>query len=265
MKPDVRKVLMEQAAPYAGKRVAVLLSAGIDSASVLFSLIEAGAEPHAYSFTLDGRLSSDFSAAKRNAATFGVPFTGIFLPVDVETLKRDMLDLLGLGARKKTDFECGWPMLYAYKAVEEVAVFSGMGADGHFCLSKKGMIHFRHRIDEFRQGLYRSATYAQQHIHRRLGKRHGKVPVMPYITPEMQAEFIGTTWNEVNRPKQKVPILRAFPERFARMRVEPHTNLQLGDSGIAEHFRLLLKTDWNVSGSVSVVGIYNALVAGKIK
>ena len=168
------------------------------------------------------------------------------------------------GARKKTDFECGWPMLYAYNAVRERVVFSGMGADGHFCLSKKGLLHYKDRIDVFRKMTFANPGYAQQPLHRRLARRLNKVAVLPYVTSLMQQVFAGKSWDEVNRPKQKQPILDAFPAQFRRMKVLPHTNLQLGDSGIANHFMALLKTRWNVGNWKSPVGIYNAVVSGRV-
>jgi asparagine synthetase B (glutamine-hydrolysing) len=258
-KPDVKSVLMKYAESVDDKEVAVLLSGGVDSASVMFSLLEAGKKVTAYSFMLDGVMSTDFFLARRNAEKFGCDFCAIFLPAEPEALQSDLIDLRNIGAQKKTDYECGWPMLHAYKQIQERAVFSGMGADGHFCISKKGMLHWRHRIDEFRNQLYTSKGYAQKPIHEQLAARNNKQAVMPYLSKEMQRQFLGTTWEQVNKPKQKQPILDAFPKEFKKIKVLPHTNLQLGDSKIAEHFKTLLATEWNKHGYVSVVGIYNLL------
>lgn len=264
MKPDVAGVLSRWAGAIEDDDVAVLLSGGIDSASVMFALLDAGKNVTAYSFTLGDRVSSDYALARANAKTFGCRFVGLVLPTSIDQLKRDLRRLRDLGARSKTDYECGWPMLYAYECTNERVVASGMGADGHFCISKKGMIHFRDRIDEFRMSLYSSARYAQQPLHRALAHLNLKVAEMPYLTDAMRAEFIGTTWEQVNKPKQKQPIIDAFADRFARIKVKPHINLQLGDSGIAAHMASLLDTDWNTRGHKSVVGIYNALNAGQL-
>ena len=262
--PDVKKVLLQYAASVEDEQVAVLLSGGIDSSSIMFALLEAGKKVTAYSFMLDGVMSTDFMLAKRNAKTFGCGFVPVFLPSDVAQLQSDLIFLRDIGAYKKTDYECGWPMIHAYAQVQERVVFSGMGADGHFCISKKGMLHWRDKIDAFRTALYTSRSYAQKPIHERLASINGKATVMPYLTKEMQSEFLGTSWDQVNKPKQKQPILNAFPRQFAKMKVLPHTNLQLGDSKIAEHFKKLLATKWNRGGFVSPVGIYNLLNKGKI-
>lgn len=260
----VKSVLTTYARSCADDKVSVLLSGGIDSASILFALLEAGKHVACYSFMLDGKMSTDFSLARRNAREFGAEFIPVLLPRDMATLQKDVVTLAKLGAKKKTDFECGWPMLHAYAAIKERVVFSGMGADGHFCLSKKGLLHYKNRIDVFRRLTFANPGYAQQPLHRVLAQKNGKVAVLPYVSKEMQAVFAGTSWDDVNRPRQKQPILDAFPEQYRRMKVLPHTNLQLGDSGIASHFEKLLTTNWNTGGWKSPVGIYNAVVAGRL-
>lgn len=263
--PDVRKVLDDCATAIQSESVAVLLSGGIDSSSIMFAMLEAGKRVTAYTFMLDGVMSTDFQLARRNARVFGCEFVPLFLPKGIEQLKADLLRLRELGAKKKTDYECGWPMLYAYAAAREGVIASGLGADGHFCISKKGMIHWRDRIDDFRRALYRSEGYAQKPIHARLAAGLGKAVCAPYLTKQMQEQFLGTTWEQVNKPNQKQPILNAFPEQFARMKVMKHVNLQLGDSGIAAHFEKLLTSDWNRAGHKSVVGIYNQITNGELK
>ena len=263
--PDVRNVLLNCATAIQAESVAVLLSGGIDSASVMFAMLQAGKRVTAYTFMLDGVMSTDFHLARRNAREFGCEFVPLFLPKGIEQLKSDLLRLRELGAKKKTDYECGWPMLYAYAAARESVVVSGMGADGHFCISKKGMIHWRDKIDDFRRGLYSSESYAQKPIHARLAASLGKTVCTPYLTKPMQEQFLGTTWEQVNRPNQKQPIIDAFPKQFARMKVMKHVNLQLGDSGIAAHFEKLLTSDWNRAGHKSVVGIYNKITSGELQ
>ena len=258
-KPDVRAVLMNWAECIPESEVAILLSAGIDSTSLLFALLESGKKVTAYSFMLDGKVSTDFSLARKNAKTFGCEFVPVFLPLDIEVLIEDLRRLKQLGAQKKTDFECGWPMLYAYAAVKEYVVASGMGADGHFCISKKGMLHFRDKIDEFRLNLYNSRSYAQRPIHEAIAAQLNKRPELPYLSQEMKEQFLGTSWAQVNKPKQKQPIIDAFADSFQRLKILPHTNLQLGDSGIAQHFESLLKSRLNTEGHKSVVSIYNRL------
>lgn len=266
--PDVRRVLTEQMAAVPAAAVGVFLSGGIDSAAILFAARAAGKQVAAYTFALAGRETEDYTRARRVCDLFRVPFRPVPLPADVPSLQRDLRQLKALGAASKTDYECAWPFLHAYRAVTERHAASGMGADGHFCISKKGMIHYRDRIDDFRRGLYANPRYAQRPLHEAMAAAAGRVAVLPYLTDAMRAEFLGTTWDAVNRPRQKQPILDAFPDEFAAYHravgVRPHTNLQLGDSGIAAVFTQLLTSDWNRAGHKSVVGVYNALTAGRL-
>ena len=65
-------------------------------------------------------------------------------------------------------------MIYAFKLIKENNIFSGLGADAHFCISKKGIIHFKNKIDEFRNNLRYKESYAQKHIHKNLSKIYSK-------------------------------------------------------------------------------------------
>lgn len=256
---NVKKVLM-QCVQIPDNEVAILLSSGIDSSSVLFALLEAKKKVTAYTFCLDDRVSRDLKYAELTAKEFDVPFIKIILPTNIHTLKEDLVDLVRYGARSKTDFECGWPMLYAYSTIKEKNIFSGFGADGHFCISKKGMIHFKNRIDEFRDNLWNKKTYVQKHMHENLCKVYKKNFIAPYLSQNMYEIFKGTSWEQVNRPHQKQPIRDSFAEEFSRIKIFQHQNLQKGDSGISEHFEKLLHTELNIKNYKSVVGVYNYLV-----
>lgn len=259
--PDVRQILLSEFSSITDKRVAVMLSGGIDSLACCFALQELGHEIAAYTFMLDNRMSTDFARARAAAKRFSFDFHPVFLPRDVELLKRDMLYLKELGAKKKTDYECGWPCIRLIREVREKVIVTGHGADGLFCISKKGMIHWKDRIDEFRSGLFSNPNYAQRPILEKAAEAVGKTIIVPFLNRPMIDAFIGTTWDEINRPKQKQPILDSYPQ-FKTIRNLPHTNLQLGDSGIANHFFSLLETDWNTRSSKSPVAIYNDVTKG---
>lgn len=69
----------------------------------------------------------------------------------------------------------------------------------------------------------------------------------------------------MNKP-EKALLRNAYPELSAKCKIKRHSALQLGDSGIAQHFAdMLLNSELNTKGFKSVVGIYNGLVSGEIK
>jgi|6_EtaG_2_1085325.scaffolds.fasta_scaffold02497_5 asparagine synthetase B (glutamine-hydrolysing) len=266
-KDAVATVLMEEL-DNTPQNVALALSGGIDSLSVMFTLLRLGRSVTAYSFRLDAVQSSDFSEARTWAARFDVKFVPIVLPVQVSRLKDDIRELVDqYGLRRKTDIECAWAFLYLIPAVTESVLVTGSASDGHFGISKKAMIHFRHsakQLDDFRRMTFGNPNYAQQQTVSAIGKESGVDLKVPYASRSMQELFMGTEWEDINKPKQKQSILESFDTEFASGKVRPHTNLQLGDSKIAEHFTKLLTSDWNVRNHKSVVGIYNDVAKGAV-
>lgn len=261
---EVRAVLERELAPVAPP-CAVLLSGGVDSTSVLLAARALGKRPRAYSFRLADRESTDFRVARENARRLGVDFVPVVLPTDLATLADDVTFLVrGLGLRKKADVECAWPVVRALRAIAEADVLVGSAADGHFGLSKKAMIHHRGSVaslDAFRAALFARPDYAQAATLARYAASLGKRLHVPYKADGMVALFRGTSWESLNRPRQKMPI-RASDDDFARLVVRPHTNLQKGDSGIAEHFEKLLATPLAPPGARATVAVYNAVARG---
>lgn len=266
---DVKNVLLNELSEIEDNDVALLLSGGVDSCSLLFALLELNKNVHAYSFTLDDRESSDFKNAKEVCKIFNISFSPIYLPTDLGILQKDLLYLIKeFNLKKKTEIECSWAMMYAIKAIKEKTIVAGLGADGHFCISKKGMIHYRHTVEkmnEFRNGLFTNPNYSQKQIVSKMCAYHNKTINLPFLSANMVNLFKDTSWEEINKPKQKQPILDAFPESFSKVKVRPHTNFQLGDSGIASQFEKILSTDWNLHNYKSVTGIYNSIARGEIK
>lgn len=251
------------------ERVALALSGGVDSAACLFALQELGHDVTAYTFTLRGRPSTDFKTARDLCETFDVPFTPVYLPTDLDTLKRDTYYLVAdCGLDSKTTIECAWPFLYLTAAADETALVSGLTADGHYVLSKRGMMHFRDsvaKMNAFRRDYFTSDDPAGNQTITRLATARGfESHARPYYSRAMFDLFYDTAWDAINRPNQKQPVYDAYPEQMAAFDTRKHQDLQLGDTGIAEQFEKLVQTDWNRGGYKTPVGIYNAISRGDI-
>ena len=267
--PNLRSVICDELAHIkaSGKSAAVLLSAGVDSHSVLFACLELGIPVVAYSFTLDSHESRDFKYAQATAKILGVTFKKVTLPTSVNALKKFCLYAVKKGAAGKTDFECMWPMATAFRQIAADGhryVLSATAADSHFALSKKANMHYKDKVDLYRRNVFKKRNTGQKLLLRAEAARLGMEYMTPYDTTRMCSELHGYTWDELNKPKQKQPIRSAFPEYFDKCKTTQHTNLQLGDSGIANHFAILLSSNWNRWGYKSVKGLYNRLVSGDI-
>lgn len=265
-KPDLRSVLIDELTFIRASKqsAAVLLSAGVDSHSILFALLELKVPVTCYSFTLDDRESRDFKYARETCKILNVPFEPVILNTDLTHLKKFCLYATRAGARSKTDFECLWPMLVAMRKMPEKFVISATSADSHFALSKKANMHYKDKVDYYRTVVFKKPNTGQRILLKSEAAKMDKVYFTPYDTTRMCSELYGYSWEELNKPKQKQPVREAFPEYFSKIKTTTHTNLQLGDSGIADHFKILLDSDWNTRGLKSVKGIYNDLVNRQI-
>ena len=262
---NIRDLMLEIINELDSDEVGLFLSSGIDSRCILFALLECGKKVHTYSFTLDDRCSKDCLVAEDISKFFNVPFTKILLPTDIETLKTDVIKLhVDYNCVKKTEYECVWPFLYAYSKVEEPIIANGIRADSHFCISKRARLHFKNDLDSYRLECFNDPNGGQYLQHLQLAKENNTSICTPYRDKRIIDYFLGTTYEQCNKPRQKQPILNSFPEYFEKFKIYPHTNFQLGDSGISEHFNKLLNTDWNRHNYKSVVGIFNMINRGEL-
>ena len=240
--------------------IAVALSSGVDSTAVMLGLLELGKEVTAYTFHVDGIDSQDFKHAKKNAKEFGVEFVEVILPRKAE-LKKIVELIKDYGLRKKTDIECAYPFMFLLPEVIQDILITGSCADGHFCLSKKGMINYRGTIEkmkEFRTALFSNPNYAQVQTLGTYALDNFEIIVdNPFNKEAIVEYFMPLSWDAVNKPKQKQPILDMFPKEFSRIKRFNHTNLQCGDSGLRETFEYLLNNKQiNQMGRKRMLDVY---------
>lgn len=265
---NVAELLKESLADVDGP-IAVALSGGVDSTSCLFALQQLGKDVRAYTFHVKGVESTDFQVARNICDIFDVPFNEVILPNDLSTIKQDVYTIIqGLGYRNKTDIECIWPFLYLLPNMSESTLVTGSCADGHFVISREGMLNYRDSVeamDKYRSDLFSDPDYAQIRMVERIAKKYGIDDVrVPYFDREFVRLFMGTSWDEINKPNQKQPIIDAYPELFAKVPTRNHSNLQMGDSKIQEQFEKLINSRWNIHDYDSPVGIYNSVARGEV-
>lgn len=237
--------------------IALCLSGGVDSIALFSLLLEHNKKVRVYSFAFDEN-SHDFITARSLANKTKCHFTPIFLPNDIETLKNDIIVLHEeYGCVKKTDYECVWPFLYVYPFITESIIVTGLGSEGHFGTTKKASIHFKNDLDSFRKEFFSNPNVSQRNQHEILCKNFHITSWFPFLTQEVFDWFLGKTWNEINKPKLKQPLIDMI-----NFDINPKpSNLQCG-SGVREHFDRLLNTSWNKHNHKSVVGILNEVNKG---
>lgn len=267
---DVGKALMDtmQWIPK-DEPVTIFMSGGIDSHACLFAALSLKLNVNIASFTMDTHESSDFKAAKHAATTFGLKFYPIILKSSEKELKNWVLFAVNvLKQTKKSAIECMWPL---YRGLEHMQgrtkhVVFGINGDNYFLMTKRLSMHCKDLVSEARRYSFRKA-FDQNDMLRREAWVRGMYTHLPFSTDgriyaELQLE---TDFHKINKP-QKSFLHAAFPKLHRQCKIKQHQNFQLGDSNISGIFaQKLLKSDWNINGFKSSVGIYNAVASGKIK
>lgn len=246
------------------KKVALLLSGGVDSASMLFMLLELGYEVTAYTFHMKRVESTDLQRALRLAYHLKIDLNTIALSDNIDHLVLDIRTLKDsyYGMETKTDFECFWPVWTSVRQIEEKQIVTGLASDGHFGLSKKAMIHYKENPQLFKEArlkAFSSKRYAQLNLCEQLEIQEEKIICSPYrsmAVAEYLAEF---NWYELNKPRQKEPIIAMYEEEFKKFGNPKHVNLQCGDSGIQDHFHRLVSHPVNKRGLKTSIGVINQI------
>ena len=229
---NIRTVLHEILRPITSK-IAVATSGGIDSASLAMAAKDLGKKQIIVSFTF------------------------------VETVHYLIKEIK---CKKKSAIECMFPFVYLLKVLKENKIktlVTGLAADGHFGLSKKAMIHYSKddkKFKQLRQEYF--STYESAHIirlHKLCHKNEIKLE-NPYFSPLVFDLWINKNWQQLNKPRQKEAIKKYFPE-LDKFKIKPHTNLQLGDSKIAQRVGSAVVSKYKPYAK-SPVGIYNRIAKG---
>tara|TARA_R100001230_G_C5688050_1_gene198892 strand:- start:551 stop:1396 length:846 start_codon:yes stop_codon:yes gene_type:complete len=228
--------------------IVVGTSAGIDSASIVVSALDVGKKVTVASFTLSDRLSNDFKGAKKIADYFDLDFMPIQIPTDPDIILNKVLQVIRILTApeskfhlklKKTTIETIVPQVFLLSEMQQrgqKTLVTGLGADAHFGLTKKAMIHYRKTKDlfqEMRNMRYEDIDNSQKTSFPIVAKHFGVRPIAPYINKDIFDIYSDATWAELNRPRVKETIRREFPE-VNGICENKHVNLQLGDSGIAQ-------------------------------
>jgi len=241
-------------------RPALLLSGGTDSSTVLWTLLDCGATPHCYTFTLQGTPSPDLPAARKIAKHHGITLTEVVIPRRLDVLKADVERAVSAGARKKTHVQCLQPLFHLLPRIAEQQLFTGLCADDWWGTAASDAI--RHSKDSrlfrhVREQRFADETTSGFAFWRSIAQQHGKELCAPYRDRDLVEWLLSQSWEQLNKPRQKAPALIDFMSEFKACGVwRRNVNLQCA-SGIREwHEELLADRSYNQRGRKSVAALY---------
>lgn len=255
---QLKKILLKQLSVFKDKKVALFLSGGAGSVSILALLKELEVEVTTYTFVVEGHISTDLLKAQKYAKYFEVEHRKIELPSDIKTIKNDLLFLIQEKQFKlKTDIECGFPFLHSFSQINEDAIISGLGDDIYFGLTKQAQLHYSESLTD-------NNTYRLKQLNKYRHQKHliGNLTNIQHFAPFQSDEvyhfLTQFAFSELNSPKPKQVLLEIYPKVFET--ISPYkSSLQLGDSKIVDLFKPLVHSSWNKNNYKSVVGIYNSI------
>ena len=263
---NIREVLQDILRPLPNK-ICIATSGGIDSSALVLSALDIGKEVQIISFTFKDWDSHDFKSALKLSTKFDVRFVPVYLPYEINEIVETVKYLIKIvGCKKKTAIECLFPFYYLIKVMKRhkfETLVTGIAADGHFGLSKKAMIHYSkddQKFKKLRQDYFSNLESAGT---KRLIKlcQLNKINISnPYFEPSVFSLWIDKNWKELNKPRQKEVIHKFYPE-LLDLKIKPHTNLQLGDSRIAQRVGDAVISKYKLNAK-SPIGIYNRIAKG---
>jgi len=223
-------------------RVAVALSGGKDSHTILFALLEMGITPVAYSLHVEGNESTDYKVAKRTCEQLNVEFHEVILPKVAD--KQKIVDLIVKYDRiNKVDTECYYPIMLMLEQVKEEVLLVGITAGVMVPLSKRACIHYKKdhdKLNGWREKDWKYTTTPDMICLDKMGKEHNILVKDPFFNRAILDWFKLQTWDSLHTPNQKQVLVDLFPEYFAKVKTTPQTSMQVGDSKIREIYEPLL-------------------------
>lgn len=256
----IRNLLEDQISLCKHNDVAVFLSGGVDSLSIAFAADSLGKKITGYSFCLEGNESYDYLKAKEACDIFGWNFNGVKVPISSDIVVEKWKELsYRWSCKKKTEFECTYPFLFIYPIVLEYEVFSGLGADSSYGLSKKAALHWldtKEKFDQYRLKAYTDGPggWRQQEM---LSFAYNVHYNAPYMDWSIRNYLLTLSWKEIHTPCQKGIVVEGFKEYFTKLKKwKKHSNLQL-ESGINKLFEdvILNNKEINFRGRKRIMDI----------
>ena len=250
-----------------GQSVAVLFSGGTDSTCLLLSLLELGFNPPLYTYVVKGFDSADLQRAQVMSDLHNLPLVVCTVPSDVDSLIRDVRQIIADGVQGKVYIQCMHGHYYVAPKVREDVVVNGSGVDGpcgaYRNLAVIGNWKDQRLFDEARQKHLDNPNDDAMIDQAKCYAQHGVQVIYPYRMKNIIECLMPLSWQQINRPKRKWIILRDYwPEIPARY-FRPRGSQQLV-AGTRDLHDKLLRTPLNRMGRKRVDEIYKDIAAGRV-
>lgn len=242
------------------KEVAIALSSGMDSITILFALLELGIKPTAYTFRIGDKDTTDSRIARKNCEIFGLNHVDVNVQFDKDQFKSLFTTY---GCIKKTYVEVMYLMLSVFKAVKEPVLFVGY-PDYHFALSTEAVHKYQvkqslEKIQAFREEKQSEAGRSQMKIWQAMCDDLDIDIKFPLGAQSLYEWFKPYSWNELNKPPKHV-FVSAFSDYYSK--AEKRSPMPLNSFDDVKNFyteNILQSSEYNPLSKTNIAAIYKEL------
>lgn len=247
----------------------ILLSGGVDSATVLFAALSLGFKPRCHTFFLADYVSKDLLVARSIAKLFHVELNEIPIPVDLSTFERDvrhiireMIDWRYHDDVRATLVQTMHPFLYVLPEVHSGNLIMGSFGDHLSASARRASEACHDRFARFQTEIFRAPNrhngdntmeyerYCAQ-FNVRLHHFYLDRPIYEWASAIPLSRY--------NSPRQKGPVVDAFGDYWRRGKWYRRNGPYQIVSRIRELHDKILKTEWNNRGYTKPIGCYRAI------
>jgi len=251
------------------RKAELMLSGGVDSATVLFTMLESGRRPHCLTFQVGERESNDVRVAAAMCRCFKLEHTIVKIPQSEWELFRDVSEVISrvdwttTNRIKKTIVQCVHPFLYLYPAMKGNLALCGLGGDSFYLTRRKEQEALAKFGDDYVSAWRRSYSadpdYSDYHI-MALASQYQKTMRDFYDFMEMAEWIQRFTVRATHYPREKQASAGVYKDYWKQGHwYRPADRFQIG-SGLRQYHELLLSSPTcNPDGSKAVIRIYNRI------
>lgn len=223
--------------------VALLFSGGTDSLTVFWTLQDLGVPVTCYTFRLTHYQSTDSIVSKMACEHWKTPHK--IITEDTRPKIEQVKSVIKIiKSYRKTHVEVMYGYYFLLQAINERHVFSGLQADTLFGSNKNAAIKCRNMdakgFANYRRELYLNPNQEGLYPAYTLATHFKKILHTPYTHQTVRDFLCQYSWRELNSPKQKMPSIIAFKERFLEIPIYRHDDNFQCCSRIREHLHTLV-------------------------
>lgn len=273
-----REALLETIRPAVDAELPMLLSAGLDSGTLLAACLDLGHRPHCYSYVLNqgvsegGELSRDYVFSRRLTTRFRCDFTGIWIPRNLDQLESDVREVIRiLRVAKKTSVQCCQPMMHIARQLKKDGETRAIAGTGGIVLDgREVMVMAKESGEEIARVLRALKLRDRENPDTATGQMHrmaahfGVELVEPYSEEPLEGAGLSIDLADMNRGPQgmgaKGIAVRAFPDFWNLPGVYRRPSPLQVNGGVREWHEELLTSPLNPNRAERVVAVYNRIL-----